>query len=250
MGRPLSRLYELLLRAYGPQGWWPLPSRAGTPGYDDGGYHRGLYEEPRTAHGRFEVVLGAVLTQNTAWLNAERALANLRSAGVRAPGGLQSVTLRRLEALLRPSGYYHQKALKLKRLVGILAAPGALTQDRGPSRERLLEQWGIGPETADSILLYAYRKPLFVVDAYTRRLLGRIGILKGGESYGAIQSLFHAELPRRIELYNEYHALIVEHAKQHCRARPLCQGCPVRPCAYRADARDRPVSAGTALFSP
>ena len=237
---PLVRLYDQLLRAYGPQGWWPLPSRAGGCGYDAGGYHPGLYDAPETARARFEVVLGAVLTQNTAWLNAERALANLRSAGVRAPGDLRSVPLRRLESFLRPSGYYRQKALKLKRLAAIFAAPDALTRDGGPSRERLLEQWGVGPETADSILLYAYQRPFFVVDAYTRRLLGRIGILRGGERYEDIQALFHDRLPGQIELYNEYHALIVEHGKRHCRARPFCEGCPVRPCAYRAAAARSP----------
>ena len=237
---PLVRLYDQLLRAYGPQGWWPLPSRAGGRGYDAGGYHPGLYDAPETARARFEVVLGAVLTQNTAWLNAERALANLRSAGVRAPGDLRSVPLRRLESFLRPSGYYRQKALKLKRLAALFAAPGALTRGGGPSRDRLLEQWGVGPETADSILLYAYQRPFFVVDAYTRRLLGRIGILRGGERYEDIQALFHDGLPGQIELYNEYHALIVEHGKRHCRARPFCEGCPVRPCAYRAAAARSP----------
>jgi endonuclease III related protein len=161
----------------------------------------------------------------------ETALARLREAGVRLPADILALTQSRLGALVRASGYYNQKAKKLKGAANLFSAPGALQS--APTREALLSEWGIGPETADSILLYAFHEPWFVVDAYTRRLLTRVGVAGGKESYPQVQDRFHAALPRRHELFNEYHALIVEHAKRHCRARPLCDGCPVSSCAYR-----------------
>lgn len=262
--RRIESLYAQLLSAYGPQGWWPLSSRAGERGYDVRGYHHGAYGQPRTAAGRFEIVMGAILTQNSAWTNAEAALRRLRDEGIRLPADIRSFPQGRLARLIRSSGYFNQKARKLKEVAALFRTAASLAPGAAPRREELLSCWGIGPETADSILLYAFQIPSFVVDAYTRRLLIRMGILAGmkrrGTSriqwrrgtpriqrrrgtpriqhgYDEIQRIFLEALPRRHEVFNEYHALIVEHAKRHCRAKPLCSGCPVLVCRYRDSAR-------------
>ena len=224
----LEDLYARLLAAYGPQGWWPTPSRAGRRGFDARGYHPGDFLQPRSPRGRFEVVLGAVLTQNTAWTNVEKALDRLRDAGIRMPADVRSCPSARLArahpclGLLQPEGE---------------EAEGDRRPDRGEQRAHAASCFSadgaIGPETADSILLYAFHQPLFVIDAYTRRILARIGIIGGTESYEEIQRIFHDALPPRHELFNEFHALLVEHAKVHCRARPVCGGCPVDVCRYR-----------------
>jgi endonuclease-3 related protein len=229
----VAGLYVQLLAAHGPQGWWPAPGKAGRKGIDGRGYHPGDYTHPRTPEGRFEVVLGAILTQNTAWTNVEKALARLRGAGIRLPADVRSCPQGRLARLIRASGYYNQKARKLKGIAKLLSRRGALSPQGAPDRKTLLSQWGVGPETADSILLYAMHVPVFVVDAYTRRFLERVGIIDGGESYDCIQGIFHDALPPRHELFNEFHALIVAHAKIHCRAAPVCSGCPVQTCRYR-----------------
>jgi endonuclease III related protein len=226
----LRRLYRSLQAAYGPQGWWPLPSRCGRPGFDDRGYHPGDFTEPRDDAGRFEVALGAVLTQNTAWVNAERALIALVRAGVLLPTDVPGCGQRRLAALVRPSGSYNVKARKLVGLASFFAERGL---DRAADRADLLGVWGVGPETADSILLYAFRHPVFVVDAYTRRLLARLGAIEGREPYGEVQDLFHRALAPDPDLFNEFHALIVRHGKDHCRATPACEGCTVRSCPSR-----------------
>jgi endonuclease III related protein len=230
----LEFLYERLYAAYGPQGWWPLPSRAARSRFDARGYHPGSYEEPRSAEGRFEIVMGAVLTQNTAWTNVEKALAALRAGGIRRPADVRACPPARLARLVRPSGSFNQKAKKLR---GVAALFDGTVPRAVPSREALLAQWGIGPETADSILLYAFHRPVFVVDAYTRRILGRIGLAPADAGYDDLQRLFHRALPSRHELFNEYHALLVEHAKRHCRAVPSCAGCPVPSCRFRTAAR-------------
>jgi len=233
--RRIEALYAQLLSAYGPQGWWPLSSRAGKRGFDGRGYHPRAYVHPRTAGGRFEIVMGAVLTQSSSWTNAESALDRLRNAGIRLPSDVRSCTRGRLARLIRSSGYFNQKARKLKEVAALFRAAGSLAREAAPSRVELLSCWGIGPETADSILLYAFHVPSFVVDAYTRRLLSRTGIIEDDrqDGYDDVQRIFHDALPSAHELFNEYHALIVEHAKQHCRARPVCTGCPVRVCRYR-----------------
>ncbi len=181
--------------------------------------------------------MGAVLTQNTAWTNAAAALASLHDAGIRLPADIMAVAPRRLAALIRSSGYFNQKARKLRAIAVLFSRPGSLDSDAAPNRETLLGQWGIGPETADSILLYAFHVPVFVVDAYTRRALTRIGMIEGGESDAGIQAVFHDSLDRDAAVYNEYHALFVAHAKQFCRARPECAACPVKPCRTRGSVR-------------
>ena len=234
IGRRIAGLYEVLLSAYGRRGWWPVPSLAGMPGFDAQGYHPGDYDQPLSTRGRFEVVLGAILTQNTAWRNAEKALAQLHAQGIGLPADVSALPPEGLARLIRPAGYFNQKARKIAGISLLFGRPRALTLKSALSREILLAQWGIGPETADSILLYAFRVPVFVVDSYTSRILGRTGLISGHESYTSIQTLFHTALPSDCAVYNEYHALIVEHAKVHCRSKPLCSGCPVSSCSYRA----------------
>jgi endonuclease III related protein len=226
----LRTLFEALRSAYGPQGWWPLPSMADTAGFDERGYHPRDYGHPKTEQGRMEIIVGAVLTQNTAWTNVETALINMSRAGIDSPAELLSCSSQRLSRLIKPSGYFNQKTRKLMALRPVWENPAAMA-GKPPSRDELLSIWGIGEETADSILLYAFHRPSFVVDAYTRRLLVRLGWISGREKYGEIQGIFHAALnPRDHKVFNEYHALIVEHAKRHCRTKPLCGGCPVSFC--------------------
>jgi endonuclease III related protein len=232
--RRLQGLYDQLFAAYGQRGWWPVPGSTGRRGFDSRGYHPGDFAHPRTPAGRFEVIMGAVLTQNTAWTNADAALTALRHAGIRLPSHILSLPHRRLAALVRSSGYFNQKASKLRTVAALFARPRGLTPGGAPSREALLSEWGIGPETADSILLYAFHTPVFVVDAYTRRILTRIGLIDGPEAYDDIQALFHDALAPDPALYNEYHALIVQHAKTYCMTRPECRACPVRPCRHRS----------------
>lgn len=199
-----------MLHALGPQGWWP----------------------GRT---RFEVIVGAILAQNTAWTNVARAIANLRQARVLTPKALVALPAPKLARLVQPSGYYRTKAARVKRFLRFLRARYALNLSRmfaeRPSklREELLAVSGIGPETADSILLYAGGVPVFVVDAYTRRILGRHGLIRADATYDAVQALFTENLPPDPALYNEYHALLVAVGKDFCRPLPRCARCPLRP---------------------
>ena len=177
---------------------------------------------------------GALLTQNTAWHNAAKALAALNAANALVPERILALPQQRLRALIRSSGYYRQKALKLRAFCEhLLARHGGRLGEwfSGPLpavREELLSLKGIGPETADSMLLYAGRRPLFVIDAYTVRLGLRMGWLRNGD-YGAAQGFFIGSLPRSVQVYNEYHALIVELAKKHCKkSEPRCTDCPLR----------------------
>jgi endonuclease-3 related protein len=204
----LLAIYNTLLTFFGEQGWWP----AETP---------------------FEVIVGAVLTQNTAWRNVERAIENLKEEGVLTPQGLMNLDEARLAVFIRPAGYYNVKARRLKHLMNFLEREygGDLKlmfdEPLSSLRERLLAVKGIGPETADSILLYAGEKPIFVVDAYTKRILSRHGMITNGASYEDVQDLFMHSLPSDVALYKEYHALLVRLAKTFCKTKPLCTGCPV-----------------------
>jgi len=206
----LLRYYEAMSRALGPMHWWP----AQTP---------------------FEVIVGAILTQSTAWGNVERAIANLRSARLLTASAMRRVSTPRLAALVRPSGYFRQKAKKLKAFVRFLldGYGGSLKRMfRTPTlelREKLLSVHGIGPETADSILLYAGNHPVFVVDAYTHRIFGRHGITSGKPDYEKVRTLIESSIPQRPELFNEFHALIVNTGKNWCRkSAPRCEQCPLR----------------------
>ncbi len=206
-------IYETLHEEYGPQGWWPVaPPGEATPRYTGG---------PDDPVQRFEVAVGALLTQNTSWTNASRAIERLHEAGLLSPGGIDGTDERALAQVIRPAGYYNQKARRLKALARFFAGGAAVT------REHLLAVEGVGPETADSILLYGFDEPVFVVDAYTRRIFSRLGLLEEGASYEEIRGLFEGALPRDVALYQEYHALVVEHAKRFCRKKPLCPECPL-----------------------
>ncbi len=211
----LLHIYQQLLTYYGPRGWWP----AKTP---------------------FEVVIGAILTQNTNWNNVEMAIANLRKADALTIDVILSIELESLEQLIRPSGFFRQKAKRLQLFCHYLQEfhQGRLEhlfdQELNSVREELLRLKGIGPETADSILLYAGQHLSFVVDAYTNRLFGRLGVLSGKENYAAVRDFFMSRLPQDIQLYNEYHALIVIHCKDFCRKKPLCSNCPCMDiCLYK-----------------
>ncbi|AMV71146.1 endonuclease [Desulfuromonas carbonis] len=209
MKAQLLAIFELLQHHFGPRHWWPA-------------------ESP------FEVVIGAILTQNTAWRNVEQAIANLRAADALTPRGILDRELAELEAMIRPAGFFRQKAARLTGFARYLEAhhhgdlPGWLGRPLDQVRAELLRLPGIGPESADAILLYAGQRPSFVVDAYTRRLLGRLGLLRGSESYHQVRSLFMTALPPDTQLFNEFHALIVEECKVYCRTRPRCPSCPLR----------------------
>lgn len=235
--RPLRRVYATLEAAYGFQGWWPLISRCGHTGFDGEGYRLAHNRHSSlSASERFEIAVGAILTQNTSWQNVRRALEVLRRRELLSPDALLAVPSEELAAAVRSSGYYNEKAKKLRLASEFFLEGGYLAGARPPTRQRLLELWGVGDETADSILLYAFGVATFVVDAYTRRLLGRLGLADARTPYASIQRLFESEVPREAELYGEYHALIVEHGKRHCRKRPLCDGCPLRRgCRFGKD---------------
>jgi endonuclease III related protein len=205
----LRAYYDALFAAHGPQHWWP----------------------GRTS---FEVIVGAILTQNTSWTSVEIAIRNLRREKLLTPQAIEAVSFTRLARLIRSSGYFRQKAKKLKCFVRFLRSEygGSLRKmfhtPTAALREKLLGVHGIGAETADSILLYAGKHPVFVVDAYTRRLLERHQLATAAESYEEIRELFERSLPSEAPLYNEYHALIVRTGKEYCRTRnPRCSECPL-----------------------
>lgn len=205
----LQQVYETLFETYGPQHWWP----ADTP---------------------FEVMLGAVLTQNTSWSGAEKAITELRSLTALNPLGITTLSNEEIEKAIRPSGYYRQKTDRIRTLClyCLEKFEGDVEQMKTAStdqlREELLSLSGIGPETADSILLYALDRPVFVVDTYTIRLLSRLGLCPVDGKYHKVQDLFMYNLDRDPQQYNEYHALIVRHCKERCRKRsPVCTECPL-----------------------
>lgn len=202
---PLVRKYLSLLETYGQQGWWPVVDHTGQARY-----HPGDYSYPKTQEQQWEICMGAVLTQSTNWGNVEKALTRLLDTGINSPEKLLGMHHRTLAALIRSSGYYNQKAKKLRALAQLLV-PGVRHTLKTISRDELLQVKGIGPETADSILLYAGKRPFFVVDAYTRRLFGSRFQNKG---YEDIREAFERALPRNRKIYNEYHALIVRAGKR------------------------------------
>ncbi len=213
--RKLMQIYGLLLEKHGRQNWWPVTAGKGS--------------------NEFEVMVGAILTQNTAWRNVEKAIAGLAKKQLLSPGKMAAADEKELASAIRPVGYYNQKAERLKilsrHIVGNYNDKGGISAMKKKSaaelRAELLELKGIGPETADSMLLYALNKPVFVVDAYTRRTFSRIGLCKSDSSYEELQKLFMESLPQKKEMFNEYHALIVEHGKNICRKEPLCSICPL-----------------------
>ncbi|MBN2886681.1 MAG: endonuclease [Chromatiaceae bacterium] len=193
------------------------------------------------AESPFEVMIGAVLTQNTAWRNVERALEALRARISFDEAALLAVPPEELAELLRPAGYYRLKAERLRALCAASQAAGGWRTlsalDTDTLRHWLLAIKGVGPETADDILLYGFERPVFVADAYARRLLGRLGLIGGREGYEDLRALVERALGREVATLKRAHALIVEHGKAHCRARPRCTGCVLRArCTFAAEA--------------
>ena len=204
------------MKSYGPQGWWPLLDVKGTNPTKTGsiqGYHPGDYSYPKDDRQKFEICIGAILTQNTSWPNVEKALLNLDKIDAIDPKRIMKLDDKTITEAIRPAGYFNQKAKKLR----IFSEYYLNLRGRTPARDDLLDVWGIGPETADSILLYAYKEPQFVVDTYTRRILKSIGIIDDKSSYDDIKTLFEREIEKKYEIYQEFHALLVEHAK-HMRS--------------------------------
>ncbi len=205
----LMEIYNRLFNAFGPQHWWP----GETP---------------------FEIMIGAILTQNTNWKNVEKAIRNLKDAGVFAPEKLLSLPHQQLAHLIRSSGYFNQKAKKLRNFLKYFmerynaSAEEMKKRELRALREELLEVKGIGKETADSILLYALEKPIFVVDAYTYRVLSRHNIIPEDANYDEIQELFMDNLEHDVKLFNEYHALFVRVGKEFCGRNPDCNNCPLK----------------------
>jgi endonuclease-3 related protein len=202
-------LHETLLRAYGPQGWWPGKSRP------------------------FEVIAGAILTQRTTWANAERALAALRKQDLLRPEAIRAAEEGLLQDLVRPAGFARAKAATIRAFCAMLwmkcggDLAALLARPLDVLRPNLLSVRGIGDETADAILVYAAGLPSFVIDAYTRRLLARLGWIVGNERYASLQRTFSDALPHDASVFGEAHALLVHHGKTRCRARPDCQTCPL-----------------------
>jgi endonuclease-3 related protein len=207
--RKLLDIYKRLSEFYGPQHWWP-------------------------ADESFEVMVGAILTQSAAWANVAKAIISLKKAGVLKPAAFRAISAEELAGLIHACGYYNMKTQKLKALANWLGEnfSDSLEQMRGVDtdslRGLLLRVYGVGEETADSILLYACDKPVFVIDAYTRRIVDRLGLRVEGSKYGDYQSYFMDNLPLDTRLFNEYHALLVALGKNHCRKVPVCRGCCLR----------------------
>ena len=208
------KIYHLLFEHFGPQGWWPGDTR-------------------------FEVIVGAILTQNTAWSNVEKAIRNLKSEGILNPRGIFDVSNGRLEELVRPSGYFRVKTRRLKAFINYLydvhdgSLDSLFSLPLNEARVELLDVYGIGPETADSILLYAGEKAIFPVDAYKTRVFHRLGELNPQMDYDAIQRYFQASIHADIDVYKEYHALLVAVGKNFCRpTKPVCPDCPLSVCCF------------------
>lgn len=204
----ILEIYERLFYFYGPQNWWP-------------------------ADGSFEIAIGAILTQNTNWSNVEKAIENLKRSKVLDPEKLHRISKKKLAHLIIPAGYYNIKTERIKAFVNFLidqyngSMEKMAREDYLLLRKKLLSINGIGPETADSILLYALNKPVFVIDAYTKRIFSRHGIIAQNATYEEYQSFFHQRLDKDLSLFNEYHALIVRVGKDFCKSKPVCEGCPL-----------------------
>jgi endonuclease-3 related protein len=208
INRILKEMFDLLYLAVGPQNWWP-------------------------AETELEMMVGAILTQNTNWNNVEKAIENLRKKNLLSVAGLRDIPVSVLAEYIRPAGYYNIKARRLKNLIGLIEAEHGgdinafFSLDADALRGELLSVRGVGRETADSIVLYGAGRPLFVIDAYTYRILVRHGVIQEEAGYDEIQSLFMDNLPHDVELFKEFHALIVKTGKLYCKKKPLCTACPL-----------------------
>ncbi|MFA5239223.1 MAG: endonuclease III domain-containing protein [Phycisphaerae bacterium] len=220
LSEQLTEIYQLLFDRFGPQSWWPGETQ-------------------------FEIITGAILTQNTNWGNVEKAIANIKKADLLTPEKLYHLDASQLAELIRPAGYYNIKTKRLKNFLnwlfqnydGQLANLEALDTDR--LREELLAVKGIGPETADSILLYAFDRPIFVVDAYTARAAVRHGLIEPDDlGYEQLRDLFQSNLAEDVQLFNEYHALLVRLGKEFCKPKPKCSTCPLERLPHTLDTQD------------
>jgi endonuclease-3 related protein len=207
--RILEKVFNCLFQTFGPRGWWP----GETP---------------------FEIIIGAILTQNTSWENVEKAIDRLKARNVLHPAGIYKMKDEKLADFIRPSGYYHIKTKRIKDFLAFLQKEYRLDLNRMFQektmvlRRKLLSINGIGPETADSILLYAGGKPTFVVDAYTKRIFSRHGWISHQDSYENVRNLFMENLNHDVKLFNEYHALLVQVGKEFCKREPRCKECPLK----------------------
>tara|TARA_Y100000310_G_scaffold317376_1_gene370202 strand:+ start:1371 stop:2042 length:672 start_codon:yes stop_codon:yes gene_type:complete len=207
-------IYDELLSLYGHQGWWPLIEH---------GYHLKQYNFPTTNQQKFEICIGAILTQNVSWTNVEKALINLKKLNALTVKGLDKLEEEELKTAIKPAGYYNQKTNRLKTFSKFFINLG----NRVPTRDELLSINGIGPETADSMLLYSFKVPSFIVDAYTKRIFLQLKLIKETESYDAIKSFIETNLNPDVKIYQEYHALIVAHAKKYYQKKYDQTLCPL-----------------------
>jgi len=215
--RELIEIYDLLYDRYGPQHWWPGETRD-------------------------EIIIGAILTQNTNWKNAEKAIENLKHKSLLTLATLRNAEIKKIAQCIRPSGYYNQKATRLKEIAKYFHRKGLQSfyaHSTAKMRKELLALKGIGPETADSILLYAFEKPVFVIDAYTKRIFQRLGFFPENISYDEAQKFFMKNIRENPQLFNEFHALLVHHAKEYCQKIPYCAKCVLlKKCKFEKKNND------------
>ncbi|MCU0847394.1 MAG: endonuclease [Spirochaetes bacterium] len=221
-----GKIYRIFLGEYGRQGWWPIVN--GKTFVCD--YHA-LNTDPGKAF--FEISIGAILTQNVAWKNVETAIGNLKRNRLLTPRKIHKARRSKIASLIRSSGYYNQKAIKIKAFIEWFSSYSfsykrISERPEEDFRDELLAVRGIGPETADSILLYALKRKIFVVDAYTKRIFSRLGFFEASEDYHQVQKVFHRRFRGDVSDYNEFHALIVVHGKDVCKNKPLCGNCCIR----------------------
>jgi len=215
----LNQIYKKLHSSYGNLNWWPTTIRGTKPEY---------HGKKINTTQRFEIIVGAILTQNTSWKNVEKAIENLNKENLLTAEKIAKTKQEKLAKLIRPAGYFNQKSERLKIIAKyFLKNPKLLKKPVLELRRELLSIKGIGPETADSIILYASEQPIFVIDAYTKRIFSRLGHCKEDHAYDELQELFMKNLQPDTLLFKNYHALLVELAKQHCKKKPACRGCPL-----------------------
>lgn len=220
-----KEIYETLYTMYGPQGWWPLLDIDGINPTKTGsikGYHPNDYSYPKTKNQCFEICIGAILTQNTSWPSVEKSLLNLKELIDITPENVLKLDIDKLKEAIKPSGYYNQKSERLK-----IFSEFFINCKSTPTRDELLKVKGIGNETADSMLLYAFNVPSFVIDAYTKRMLLNLNLISENAKYDEIKELFETNIEKNLEIYQEYHALIVEHAKNYYRKKENYSKCPL-----------------------
>ena len=219
VGKEILLIYNKLYNLYGPQGWWPLMGYKGSNPTKTGakmGYHPLNYDLPETREEIYEIILGTILTQNTTWTSAEKALLNLKALNVIDPEKLLNLNKDVLKEAIRCAGFLNQKAEYLNEVTKFfISLDGEI-----PRREEIIRVKGVGNETADSILLYAYKQREFVVDAYTKRIFIHQGLINSEDNYNTIKNFFESHLPSDMVVYNEYHALIVEHGKRYYSKKP------------------------------